>query len=114
MVWFIPRNVQTTRPCKQLDYKKIALFKVLAKIEPSTYKLDFPDTKKIHHTIHISLLERYEDNRLLSQTQECPPRIIIEGEPEYKLEEIIDTRLYYGKLQYPTKWPGYLPEHDKV
>jgi len=69
---------------------------------------------KIHNTIHISLLEPYENNKLPSQRQEPPQRIIIEREPEYELEEIVDARLYYGKLQYRAKWTGYSPEHDKV
>jgi len=69
---------------------------------------------KIHNTIHISLLEPYENNKLPSQRQEPPQPIIIEGELEYELEEIIDARLYYGKLQYRAKWTGYSRGHDKV
>ena len=42
MVWFLPRNVHTTRPSKKLDYKKIGPFKILAKIGTSAYKLAFP------------------------------------------------------------------------
>jgi len=61
MVWFFPRNVQTTRPCKRLDYKKIGPFKILIKIGMSTYKLDIPPSMKIHNTIHISLLQPCED-----------------------------------------------------
>jgi len=114
MVWFLTRNVRTTRPCKKLDYKKIGPFKILAKIGSSAYKLHLPDTMKIHNTIHISLLEPYNDNKLPSLRQEPPPPIIIEGEPEYELEEIVDARLYHGKLQYRAKWTRYSPEHDRV
>jgi len=114
IVWLLTRNIRTTRPCKKLDYKKIGPFRILAKIGSNAYKLDLPDTMKIHNTIHISLLEPYEDNKLPSQRQEPPPPIIIEEEPEYELEEIVDARLYYGKLQYRAKWSGYSPEHDKV
>jgi len=32
MVWLLPRNIKTTRPSKKLDHKKMALFKILAKI----------------------------------------------------------------------------------
>jgi len=49
---------------------------------------------KIHNTIHISLLETYEDNKLPLQIREPPPPIILEGKPEYELEEIVDARLY--------------------
>jgi len=93
MVWFLTRNVRTTRPCKKLDYKKIGLFKILAKIGSSAYKLDLPDTMKIHNTIHTPLLEPYENDKLPSQRQEPPPPIIIEGKPEYELEEIVDISL---------------------
>jgi len=42
------------------------------------------------------------------------PPIIIKGEPEYELEEIIDSPLHYNKLQYRAKWTGYSPGHDKT
>ena len=35
MVWFLPREVHTTRPLKMLDYKKIGQFKILANIGTS-------------------------------------------------------------------------------
>jgi len=114
MVWLLPRNIRTTRPCKKLDYKKIGPFKILAKIGTSAYKLDLPTSMRIHNTFHISLLELYNDNKLPSQRSEPPPPIVIEGEPEYELEEIVDSRLHYNKLQYRAKWTGYSPEHDRT
>jgi len=114
MVWLLPRNIRTTRPCKKLDYKKIGPFKILARIGVSAYKLDLPPSMRIHNTFHISLLELYRDDKFSSQRAQPPPPIIIEGEPEYELEQIIDSRLHYGKLQYWAKWTGYPPEHDKV
>jgi len=114
MVWLLPRNIRTTRPCKKLDYKKIRPFKNLAKIEGSAYKLDLPPSMRIHNTFHISLLELYNDNKLTTQQTQPPPPIIMEGEPEYELVQIIDSRLHYGRLQYRAKWIGYQPENDKV
>ena len=114
MVWFIPRNVKTTRPSKKLDYKKMGPFKIIKKVGTSSYKLDLPTSMRIHNTFHISLLEPYEDNKFPSQIQTPPPPIEIDGEPEYELEEIIDSRLYRNKLQYRAKWTGYSPEHDKT
>jgi len=114
MVWLLPRNIKTTRPSKKLDYKKIGPFRILAKIGTSAYKLALPPSMAIHNTFHISLLEPYQDNRFPSQIKEPPPPIQIEGEDEYELDEIIDSRLHYNKLQYRAKWKGYSPEHDKV
>ena len=113
-MWFLPRNVHTTRPSKKLDYKKIGPFKILAKIETSAYKLAFLLSIKIHNNIHTSLLEPYQDYRFPSQIQEPPPPIQKEGEDELELDEIIDYRLHYNKLQYRAKRKGYGPEEDKV
>ena len=69
----------------------------------------------IHSTFHISLLEPYTDNPLPARRKEPPPPVETEGEPEYKLDEIVDSRLYRGsQLQYRAKWTGYPPEHDNV
>jgi len=114
MVWLLPRNIKTTRPSKKLDYKKIGPFKILAKIATSAYKLVLPPSMAIHNTFHISLPERYQDNQFPSQINEPPPPIQIKGEDEDELDEIIDSRHHYNKLQYRPKWKGYSPEHNKV
>ena len=31
----------------------------------------------------------------------------VEGETEYEVDEILDSRLHYRKLQYLVKWTGY-------
>ena len=114
MVWLLPRNIHTTRPSKKLDWKKIGPFKIMAKVGSNAYKLELPPSMRIHNTFHILLLEPYENDNFPSQTQELPPPILIEEEDEYELDEIIDSRLHYNKLQYRAKWTGYPPEHDKV
>jgi len=114
MLWLLPRNIKTTRPSKKSDYKKIGPFKILAKIGTSAYRLALPPSMAIDNTFHISLLEPYQDNQFPSQIKEPPPPIQIEGEDEYELDEIIDSRLHYNKLQYRAKWQGYSPEYDKV
>ena len=113
-VWLLSRNIHTTRPSKKLDWKKIGPFKITAKVDSNAYKLDRPPSMRIHNTFHILLIKLYEDNKFPSQIQEPPPSIQIEGEEEYELDEIIDSRLHYNKLQYRTKWTGNPPEHDKV
>jgi len=114
MVWLLPCNIKTTRPSKKLDYKKIGPFKVLAKIGRSAYKLTLPPSMAIHKTFHISLIEPYQETRFPSQIKEPPPPQPIEGEDEYELDEIIESRLHYNKLQYRDKCKEHSPEHDHV
>ena len=94
MVWFLPHNVKTTRQSKKLDCKKMEPFKIIKKVGTSSYKLDLPASMTIHNTFHLSLLEPGEDNKFPSQIQTPPPPSEIDGEPEYELQEIIDSRLH--------------------
>ena len=55
---------------------------------------------RIQNTLHMSLLELYENNKFPSQIQKAPPPIQIEGEEEYELNPIINSRLHHNKLQY--------------
>jgi len=54
----------------------------------------------IHNTFQISLFEPYQDSRFPLKIKEPPPPMQIEGQDEYELNEIIDTRLQYNKVQY--------------
>ena len=57
----------------------------------------------IHNTFHILLLEPCKDNKFRSEIQTSTLPIKIDGEPEYELEEIIDSRFYRDNLQYRAK-----------
>jgi hypothetical protein len=56
---------------------------------------------------HVSLLERYTANTLLGRTIPPPPPIEIDGEMEYEVEAIVDSRKFRNKLQYRVQWVGY-------
>ena len=114
IVWFLPRNVKTRITSKRLDYNKMGPFKLIRKVGTSSYKLDLPASMTIHNTLHISLLELYEDNKFPSQISTPPPPIEIDGEPEYELEEIIHSRPHRDKLRYRARWTGYSPEEHKT
>jgi hypothetical protein len=37
---------------------------------------------------------------------------VIDGEDEYLVEKILDSRMFRGWLKFKIKWEGYGPEHD--
>lgn len=108
-VWLLRRNIHTTRPSAKLDFKKIGKFKVVERIGSHAYKLDLPDTMNIHPVFHVSLLEPASNNPLKGQQQPPPPPIIVNGEEEYEVEDIYDSRRHGRKkqLQYNVKWAGH-------
>jgi len=65
---------------------------------------------KIHNVFHIDLLIPYNETEAYGETYTQPPPEIIDGEEEYEIEEIINTRRTgrNKKMQYLVRWKGYL------
>lgn len=106
-VWLKAKNIQTTRPSKKLDWKRLGRFKIKKIISPYAYELDLPTTRKIHPVFHVSKLEPCTTDPLPGRIPPPAPPVIVEGEEEWEVDEILDSRLRYGRLQYLVKWKGY-------
>lgn len=106
-VWLIRRHIQSQRPSNKLDYKKIGPFTIIKKINPVAFKLRLPHSMKIHHVFHVSLLEPYYQSMILDRTQVPPPPIQINGQEEYEVEEILDSKIKHGILYFLVHWRGY-------
>ena len=109
---------QSKRPTKKLQERYIGPYKILAVVSPVAYKLELPETMKVHPTFHVSLLKEYHPNKedlFPGRIIPPPPPVIINNEEEYEVEQILDKRIrQYGKsakTQYLVKWKGY-PEYD--
>ena len=113
-VWLEWTNILTDRPAKKLDNKRHGPFKIVKKVGTASYKLKLPTTwKKIHPVFNEVYLSPYSPPKYPSQKQpDPPPPIIVEGFKEYEIEELMDSRLQHGKLQYLIKWKGYSNRTD--
>jgi len=95
--------------------KWLGPFKVIKMINPNAYKLQLPDSLKIHPVFHVSLLKPY----LSGRAKPPPPPEVIDDEFEYEVESILDhedkvlrrkrnrqkTPVYVRR--YLVKWKGY-------
>jgi hypothetical protein len=55
---------------------------------------------KIHDTFHISLLRKAATDFLIEQIQLSSSSIVMNDEKEYEMNDILDSRYHYDKLQY--------------
>lgn len=62
---------------------------------------------KIHPVFHVSKLEPCAIDSLPSNIPPPAPPVIVEGKEELEVDEILDSRLRYGSLQYLVRWKGY-------
>ena len=111
-VWLSTRNIQTQRPSRKLDYKQVGPFKILERIGATSYKLELPSSMKIHPVFHSHLLRLDPDNALEGQHKEPTPPIIVDGEEEWEVEQIMDSKLRYRKLYYKVKWKDHPTDNE--
>jgi hypothetical protein len=107
-VWLSTKHLWTTRPVKNLDYKRTGLYMVNRFINKNAYKLDLPNTMRNHNVFHISLLDRYAPPVAGQPLSELQPTIVDDsGEQEWEVEQILDVKLRYRKLHSLVQWLGY-------
>ncbi|KAG5716920.1 hypothetical protein E4T56_gene8539 [Termitomyces sp. T112] len=113
LVWLDRRNLKTRRPSIKLDHKRLSPFKILWKVSTHTYKLNLPPgLKGFHPVFHVRLLERHALDPFPGQRPSQPPPVKVEDEYHYEVNEILDSRIVRGRLQYLVRWKGYGPEDD--
>ena len=104
-VWLDARNITTRQPSRKLDHRRLGPYEVVESLGPSAVCLHLPDTVKLHPVFHVSLLGHAANDPLPRQRSPPPPAIIVDGE-EWEVERVLDSRLFYCKLQYLVKWMG--------
>ena len=113
LVWLNRKNIATTRPSRKLDFKRFGPFKILRVVRESklAFQLELPARWRIHDVFHASLLDPHHANEIAGRKQSVPqPPDIVEGEPEYEVEGILNSEVRGRKLWYIVDWKGYGPE----
>ena len=93
MVYLIRRNVKSKRLSDKLDFKKLGPFKVTKKVINVNYRLELLEGMKIHPVFYVALL--------ILASRSIKPDIIVEIEeekPEYKVDEVLNSRLASDEL----------------
>jgi len=106
-VWLLTSNIHTERPSKKLDWKRIGPYSIVERIGTQAYRLQLPQSLKVHPVFHVSLLEPYKPNTIVGRLQEPPPPVISKEDIEYEVEEILDSKFIRKSLFYLVKWKGY-------
>jgi hypothetical protein len=106
-VWLNGRNLCMNRPSRKLDDKYYGPFPVIKEVGKYAYELNLPAMMDVHPVFHVSLLEPVRDDPFPGQAATPPSPIIIEGEPEYEVKEVLDSRMLRHQLQYLIKWRGW-------
>lgn len=109
------RYIESKRPSKKLDQRLLGPFQIIKETKsPMAYVLDLPPSmSQLHPVFHVSLLEPMREGHN-DQYQDPPPAIEVEGEPEYAVEHILDSRINPDDdgFDYLVHWKDYTNDHD--
>ena len=70
----------------------MGLFCIEKAIGNRAFRLELPPQMKVHPAYHIGLLEHYRDSKDLTRIQIVPEVEEIDGELNWEVREIVDSR----------------------
>ena len=103
---------RSTRPSKKLSEKNLGPFDIIARPGSHSFTIRLPDAmRSVHPVFHVSQLEPATPNIIPNRIQPPPPPVTVDGEPEYEISEILDTKIDRRRrtcqLLYLVRWAGY-------
>jgi hypothetical protein len=110
-VWVSTKNWTSERPSRKLGYQNEGPYEIIEKVGHS-YRLKLPDSNKLHDVFAPELLRKDPGNPLPGQQQEPPLPIVYNQQPEWEVEQVLQSRKRDHRLQYQVKW--ICIDHDPV
>jgi hypothetical protein len=109
MAYLDSRDIRTTWPSQKLAHHYLGPYKVEKCVGTHAYRLKLPAAmSRLHPVFHVvKLLPAPRDPIPGRRPTAVPEPELIDGEEHYEVEEILDSRLFWNKLQYLVAWKGY-------
>jgi hypothetical protein len=113
-VYLDASDIQTTRPSRKLSHRHLGPFRVEERVGNSVYRLRLPPSmKRLHPVFNVVKLTPAPADPIIGRRLPPPPLPeIIDGEEEWVVEEILDSKVINRKLRYLVKWKDFGMEHN--
>ena len=93
-VYVKAKYFRSTRPLKKLSEKNLSPYPIIAQVGTLLFTIHLPDSMRaVHPVFHVSQLEPVTPNTIPNRSQPLPPPVEVDGEPEYKITKILDSKL---------------------
>jgi len=106
-VWLQAKQIKIHQQSTKLGPKQLGPFEVTEVLSDVDYHLKLPPTLCIHNVFHVDHLSPYKGNKINGFELPPPKPITIEGEEEYKVDHIHDSKMFGRTLKYLVRWKGY-------
>ena len=108
---------RTTQPSKKLSKKYLGPYEIIVQPGTLSFTLYLPESMhSVHPVFHVSMHEPTTSNTFSERIQLASTPVIIDGEPEYEISRIVDSKIdcqWACKLLYKVIWLEYKNTGDK-
>jgi len=96
MVYLDSEDIQTTRPSKKLSHRRLGPYLVERHIGRYAYRLVLPPPmRRLHPVFNVVKLSPAPNNPIVGRRwNPPPPPELVDGEEEYIVEEILNSRMF--------------------
>jgi Integrase zinc binding domain len=94
-VWLEGKNL-SIKGKRKLMPKRYGPFTITEEVTPVAFRLDLPESMKVHDVFHINLLSPYKETEAYGTPFAWPPPIIDKSEEEYEIDAILDVKKQKG------------------
>lgn len=101
-IWLFNNNIITVRSFRKLEDKMLKFFEIVKTVS-IFYRLKLLIFIKVHLVFHFSLLRSNSNDSLFDQITDASKPVKTANENEWLVDDILNSRRYYGRLQYKIK-----------
>jgi RNase H-like domain found in reverse transcriptase/Reverse transcriptase (RNA-dependent DNA polymerase)/Integrase zinc binding domain/Chromo (CHRromatin Organisation MOdifier) domain len=114
MVWVEADDIATTRPSAKLGHRRLGPWPVEACVGRGAYRIGLPPSmRRLHPVFPIVKLTLAEPDPIPGRHPvPPPPPVLVGSEEEYEVEQVLDSRVRWRRLEYLVKWRGYDVGHN--
>jgi len=113
-VYLDASDIKMTRLSPKLSHRRLGPFEIEHQVRPLAYQLKLPHgLRQLYPVFNVVKLSAALDDPIPGRKPRAPlPPIVVNGEPEWEVEEVLDSRWHRRRFQFLIKWKGFSREHN--
>jgi len=107
-------DIKTICPSPKLSYRRLGPFEIERQVGLLAYRLKLPHgLRQLHPVFNVVKLSAAPEDLIQGRKpRPPPPPVVVDEEPEWEVEEVLDSCWHRRRFQFLIKWKGFSREHN--
>jgi len=112
-VYLDASDIKMTCPSPKLSHRRLEPFEIERQVGPLAYRLKLPHgMRQLHPVFNVVKLSAAPEDPILGRKPQALLPIVVDGEEEWEVEEILDSHWHWRRFQFQVKWKSFSREHN--